>query len=172
MDPNKKFIDFKLITFFRVMILALALFMFFAPWTKSMETSGMGTIGGVISPVLYKSVFDYMMGCEPIINSDFSIQMIYLAIIPILLIISIILSFYQKKETLFSSMVVSIFSGLPMIFWYYDISYHNPYTWGLNLAYGLPGYLIIIAITIFLGILTWLFCDLDESKLLDSASDS
>lgn len=170
MDPNKKFIDFKVITLLRLAILVLAITMFFAPWTGSnIRNGGMGTIGGIPDPILFKSGFDYMVGCDPFMKLDYdyiqtfdySIQTTYISVIPILIFIAMIFSLYQNKTFLLTSMGVSLSVFVPMAIWYYDILHRPiPFYVDYGLSYGFVGLPLFIILNVVLGIATWVYCDM------------
>ncbi len=173
MDPNKKFIDFKLITFFRIGILVLALLMFFAPWTGSIETSGMGGLYSGPAPRLYKSGFDYLIGCEPVMNYDEFIQVPIVALYLVFLLISLMLAIKPKKEFILGSIGFHLASLLSIYLWIADTRFQEIIQYsGIYITNIIHIIISLVVINIILTIVTWLFCDLDESKLLDSASDA
>lgn len=173
MDTNEKFLDFKLITFFRAMILVLAVLMFFAPWLKSTEIWHLGTIGAATPPSLYTSGFEFFMGCAPIVNEYTYIQIQIVILTPILLLFSLLLMLKPKKEFIVASIAFSLLSILPIYHWVGEIqSLAITSNTAIHVSYGVYSIYLLIVASIFLAILTWRYCDMDEPQTLDSASDS
>ncbi|MFO7619285.1 MAG: hypothetical protein R6W91_06495 [Thermoplasmata archaeon] len=162
---NKKFIDFKFITIFRLLFCALAIMAFLMPWTYSTPPdSGMG--GMFIWPPqdtgITNSGYDYMVGCSPVKELNLFIQMPYLICIPILLIISAALLFFNNKKHRLCSTALMMFSPIPIIFWYLEIDSlillpHRNYFF---LTYGLAVYIILVIVNIIIDVITLKFSDI------------